>query len=114
MKRLWSARGQASIELLGAIPAVVVAALLVFQLLAVGAVAVLAGGAAEAGALALATGGDPVAAAIRAVPGWERSRMDVHAEGGEVRVDLRPPSPIPGLSDRLEVTSSAWARAPEG
>jgi len=34
----------------------------------------------------------------------------VSAAGGEVKVELRPPSPLPGLSDALSVASRAWAR----
>ena len=47
-------RGQASVELLGAVPALLLLGLVAFQLLAVGYAAVLAGNAAEAGALAAA------------------------------------------------------------
>ena len=39
-------------------------------------------------------------------------RVDVDVDGGNVRVTLSPPSAIPGLADRLAVTSSAWARPP--
>ena len=47
-------RGQASVELLAGIPALLLAGLLALQLLAVGYSVTLADGAAEAGALALA------------------------------------------------------------
>ena len=69
-----SERGQASVELVGAVPALLLLALVLFQLLAVGYSAVLAGSAAEAGALALAGGGDARAGARDAVPGWARAR----------------------------------------
>ena len=102
-----SERGQASVELLGAVPALLLLGLVVFQLLAVGYAAVLAGDAAEAGALALAGGRDAVASARAAVPGWSRARMTVSARDGEVRVAMRPPSPLALLARRLEVHSSA-------
>lgn len=100
-------RGQASVELLGGLPALIVLGLVLLQLLAVGYAAVLAGVAAEAGALALASGQDPGAAARTALPGWSRARMRVAAAGGRVRVVLRPPSPIAVVGDRLQVRADA-------
>lgn len=105
-------RGQASVELLGALPALIVLALFLFQALAVGYAAVLAGNAAEAGAISLAGGGDPSAAAEAAVPGWSQAGMSVAASGGRVRVVMRPPSPIHALRDKLSVRSEAAVRAP--
>jgi hypothetical protein len=99
--------GQASVELLGALPALLLLGVVVFQLLALGYSAVLAGGAAEAGALALSRGEDPRAGARRAVPGWSRARMRVHVRRGRVRVGLRPPSPLRAVARRLEVKASA-------
>jgi hypothetical protein len=102
-----SERGQASVELVGAVPALLLLALVVFQLLAVGYSAILAGNAAEAGALALAGGTDARAGARSAVPGWSRARMSVSVLGGSVRVGMRPPSPLAALARRLTVSSSA-------
>jgi Flp pilus assembly protein TadG len=102
-----SERGQASVELAAALPALMLLALVVFQLLAVGYSAVLAGDAAEAGALALAGGADARAAARGALPGWSRARMTVAVAGGSVRVALRPPSPLAVVGRRLEVHASA-------
>ncbi|HKP88987.1 MAG TPA: hypothetical protein VJT75_03330, partial [Thermoleophilaceae bacterium] len=61
-------RGQASVELLGALPALLLVGLVAFQLLAIGYAKVLASDAAEAGALATAAGSDAAAAARAAVP----------------------------------------------
>lgn len=103
-----SERGQASVELAAAVPALMLLALVVFQLLAVGYSSVLAGNAAEAGALALAGGANARAAARGAVPGWSRARMTVAVLGGsEVRVALRPPSPLAVVGRRLEVHAFA-------
>jgi hypothetical protein len=102
-----SERGQASVELIGAVPALLLLALVVFQLLAVGYAAVLAGNAAEAGALALAGGGDARAGARGAVPGWSRAGMTVSVSGDEVRVKMRPPSPLRAIGRWLEVHGSA-------
>ena len=99
--------GQASVELLGAVPVLLVLGLVLFQLLALGYSRVLAGSAAEAGALALAAGGDARASARKAVPRWSRARMRVAIRGGRVRVRMRPASPLRGVSRRLEVSAAA-------
>jgi hypothetical protein len=100
-------RGQASVELLGAVPAVLVLGLVIMQALAVGYATVLAGSAAESGALALAADRDARAAVRQSLPGWSRARARVTAGGGRVRVRLRPPSPLRAVSRRLEVTGEA-------
>jgi hypothetical protein len=105
-------RGQASVELLGAAPAVLLVGLVVFQLLAIGYSSVLAGNAAEAGALALAAGGEPAAGVREALPGWSRARMRTSVSRGRVRVTLRPPSPVRALSRRLEVEGVASVEVP--
>lgn len=102
--------GQSTVELVAALPALLLAGLLALQLLATGYALTLADGAAEAGALALATGGPAKEAAREALPRWAEDDIDVSIEGGRVTVRLRPPSPLPALADRLAVTSSAAAR----
>lgn len=104
--------GQASVELLGALPVLVVLALFLFQALAVGYAAVLAGNAAEAGALSLAGGGDAEDAARDALPGWSRAGMEVAVDRGRVEVSLEPPSPLATLREELEVSSEAAVRRP--
>ena len=105
-------RGQASIEVLAGIPALVLAGLVTFQLLATGYSLTLADGAAEAGAMAIAAG-RPAAPAVRdALPGWAQQRVGVETDGGRLTVRLRPPSPLETLSHRLEVSTSAWVRRP--
>ena len=103
-------RGQAAIELVAALPALLLAALVALQLLAAGYALTLADGAAEAGALALASGGSAAGAARAALPGWAEDDVAVSVRGGEVTVRLSPPSPLVSLADRLAVTSSASAR----
>lgn len=102
--------GQATVELVAALPALLLAGLLALQLLAAGYALTLADGAAEAGALALASGRPAVAAARDALPGWAEDEVEVRVSGGEVTVRLSPPSPLPALAERLAVTSSAAAR----
>jgi hypothetical protein len=100
------------VEVLAMVPLLVVAAMVVLQLLAVGYVSVLAGNAAEAGALALAAGADPRAGAREALPGWSRAGARVAVEGGRVDVRLRPPSPLRWVAERLEVTADASVELP--
>ena len=103
-------RGQATVELIAALPALLLAGLVALQLLAAGYALTLADGAAEAGALALASGGSAADAAKEALPGWAEDDVSISVEGGEVSVRLRPPSPIPALAKRLTISSSATAR----
>jgi hypothetical protein len=104
--------GQASVELLGAVPGVLLVALVLFQLGAVAYASVLAGSAAEAGALAMTARADPVAGARESLPGWSRARARVATSHCRVRVSLRPPSPIKAVSRALEVTAEAAVNAP--
>lgn len=103
-------RGQATVELVAALPALLLAALVALQLLAAGYALTLADGAAEAGALALASGGSAADAARAALPGWAEEDVSVEVEGGTVFVRLRPPSPFAAIAERLAVSSSAAAR----
>jgi hypothetical protein len=107
-------RGQATVEAIAALPALLLAGLISLQLLAAGYALTLADGAAESGALALVAGRSAAAAAGDALPGWARDRYRVSVTGGEVIVRLRPPSPFPALADRLAVTSTARVRPPGG
>jgi len=104
--------GQASVELLAALPALMLLGFVCFQLLAVGYASVLAGSAAEAGALAIAGGGDGRGAVREALPGWSARRMRVTVAGGSVRVRLQPPSPLRLVGRRLAVSADARVKAP--
>jgi hypothetical protein len=105
-------RGQASVELLAGVPALLLAAFVALQLLAVGYSLTLADGAAESGALAVAAG-EPARPAVRAaLPGWADGRVAIVKRDGRVSVEVRPPSPLRALSERLAVTSSVWVRQP--
>jgi hypothetical protein len=100
-------RGQASIELLAGVPALLIAALVALQMLATGYAASLADGAAEAGALAAAAGTGPRAAARASLPGWARGGAEVRVSGDRLSVSLPPPSLIGALGERLRVSSTA-------
>ena len=103
-------RGQASVEVVAAVPAILLVGLLCLQLLATGYSASVADGAVEAGAIAAAAGLPAEPAIDAALPDWARQRADVEASGGRLTVTLRPPSPLEPLARALEVTSSAWVR----
>jgi hypothetical protein len=103
-------RGQASVELVAGLPALLLAGFIALQLLATGYALTLADGAAEAGALALATGRPASSAARDALPGWAREDVEVSVAGGKVTVTVPPPSLVDAIADRLAVTSSAAVR----
>lgn len=102
--------GQATVELVAALPALLLAGLIALQLFAVGYAVTLADGAAEAGALALAAGRSARPAVRDALPSWAGDDVDVRVSGERVTVRLMPPSPLPALANRFAVTSSAAAR----
>jgi len=102
--------GQASVELVAALPALLLAGLIALQLLVTGYALTLCDGAAEAGALALAAGRPAAEAARAALPGWAEDDVEVSVKGRQVTVRVRPPSPLAVVADRLTVTSSVAAR----
>jgi hypothetical protein len=107
-----SERGQASVEMVAAVPGLILVGLVCLQLVAAGYSVTLADGAAEAGALALAAGRPPEPAVEAALPGWADERIEVEVEGGRLTVRLRPPAAIAAVGRALEVSSTAWVRRP--
>lgn len=103
--------GQASVEAVAGMAALMLAALLCFQMLAAGYSATLADGAAAAGAVALVRGESVDSAVREALPGWARSRYSVSHLGDRVEVRLRPPALLSSLSEKITLTGSASARA---
>jgi len=102
-----SQRGSASVELLGMLPLLLIAALAAWQLLLVACTVTATQDAARTGSRAAGLGGNGAAAAVGALPAWLRSGAT--ASGGP-RVDLRVRVPIvlPGLTnDALTVRRSA-------
>jgi hypothetical protein len=108
-----SARGQASIELLGLLPLVAVIALVAMTVIASHTAGEQAGEAAEAGALVLLQGGpdSPRAAAEQALGESARKRATITVSGRHVRVRVRPrlAVPVPGLADHLAGEADADA-----
>lgn len=112
---LADARGQATIELLGLLPLILLIGLIGFTFVASYTAHEQAGEAAEAGALALLQGGiDPRTAARDALPEDLRARSTIKVVDRRVHVRVRPRSPIPGLTDRLagEVRADAGPSTP--
>jgi hypothetical protein len=89
-------RGQASIEFVAVVPALVVCVLIAAQLGLAGHALWSAGVAARAGARAEHVGSDGVAAANRALPGVLREDAEISA-GPPLRVRVRIPTLLPGL-----------------
>jgi hypothetical protein len=87
--------GQASVELVAIVPALLVATLVGIQLALVGYGMWSSANAARAGARAAYVGGDERAAALSAVPGPLRRGADVSGRNA-VQVSLRVPSLLPG------------------
>jgi hypothetical protein len=105
-----SERGQATVELLVAIPLLLVGGAIALQLLLAGYALTLADGAAEAGALALAAGRPAKSAVKASLPSWAEERAEISIHGGGVTVRLAPPSLLAAVADRLVVTSNSFAR----
>jgi len=101
--------GQSGIEVLGAIPLLLIVVLACAQLLAAGVARVAASSAANAAAMALLQGGDAAAAARAAAPGWTHPHIAVSVSGRHARVRLTPPSLLPGLAGLLSTTAEADA-----
>jgi len=97
--------GQASVELVAVLGAVLTAAAVVVQLALVGYGLWTSANAARAGARAAHVGEDPRAAALSAVPGFLRPGARVHGEA-PVRVSLSVPALVPALG-RIPVRAAA-------
>lgn len=99
---MWKARaedGQATVELVALVPALVVAALLAWQAVVAGQAWWLAGAAAREAARAQALGGDPTAAARSVLPVALRRGLQVTPAGGGdgVRVRVAVPPVLAGV-----------------
>jgi len=101
--------GQASVELVGVLPLLLLLALGAGQLLAAGQARELAGHAARAGAVGLLQGTDPDRAARAALSSDHAARLRVTVDGRRVAVRLRPASVLPGLAGLLVADAAADA-----
>ena len=100
--------GQASVELLGAVPLVLLAGLLAWQLVLAGHTLWLSAQAARTAARAEAVGEDPSRAARSALPdSLERGLRVTRRRGGGVTVKVRLPLVARRLSGRAAVSASS-------
>jgi hypothetical protein len=97
--------GQASVELVAIVPALLIGVLIAAQLGLVGWALWSAGAAARAGARAAHVGGDVEAAARSALPSPLRDGASV-SDRDEVGVRVRVPALVPGLP-RIPLSASA-------
>lgn len=95
MHRLRAETGQAAAELVAVVPVVLVLAFAAAQLAIVGFGLWVAGDAARAGARSALVGGGAERVALDAVPRIFDPRAQ--AAGTRVRVEVRPPSLLPGV-----------------
>lgn len=112
MARRGGDRGQASVELIAAIPALALAILLVAQLAVAGYALWSSGVAARAGARAAYVGGNGERAARASLPEPLRRDAEVSDRNG-IRVRVRAPSLVPGLP-RVPVTARAGLGVGDG
>lgn len=106
--RLADQRGQASVELMGLLPYLLLAALVVWQLMLVAWTTVSASNAARTASRVEARGGEGSAAALAALDGPLRQDARSVIRGEEARVRVRIPILIPGLTvQELTVTQTA-------
>ena len=107
-QRRESERGQASVELLGTLPAVLLVALVAWQLALAGQTSWLAANAARVAVRAQAVGRDPEAAARSSLPSYLRHRLVVRAEDGDrVVVRVRLPLLLKRWSTPLRIGATA-------
>lgn len=106
-------RGQASVELVAAVPLVLLVGLVAWQLALAGHALSLCANAARVAARAQAVGRDPRAAARSALPRSMEGGLDVQRrrEGG-VRVSVRAPMLLAasGVAPRLSASASLGGR----
>jgi hypothetical protein len=102
-----SDRGQASVELLGALPAMLLVVLAAWQLILAGQASWLAGNAARVGARAEAVGADPEAAVRSGLPAHLRRGLRVSRRGGAVTVRVRLPIVMREWGSPLRIVATA-------
>jgi hypothetical protein len=96
MPRAGDENGQASVELVAAVPLILVVTLVVAQLAVAGYALWSAGAAARAGARAGYVGGDAKAAARQSLPAPLRAGASIHDSDG-VSVRVEAPALVPGV-----------------
>ena len=114
MTFLRTQRGQASVELVGVLPALALAGLVAWQLVLAGHAAWLCAGAARVGARAALVGRDADAAVRSALPAsLERGLRVSEPAPGHVHVEVRVPWIVPGRSLPARIGATTALGAPE-
>ncbi len=106
MKRLRSARGQSTVEVVALLPLLLAVGIGLLTFLSAGRAEEVAGNAAEAGAVALLQGREPRAAVRAALAGWPAERARVRVIGRRVTVQVTPAGPF-GARVRASATANA-------
>jgi len=101
-------QGQATVELLGVVPALLAIGLVVWQLILAGHAAWMSAHAARAAARAALVGEDPETAARSALPRGLKAGLDVRSEGAGV---TRVAVPVPIVDRRWRSAVRVAARA---
>lgn len=112
MSLLRNASGQASVELIAIVPLAALVVAVLWQSMLAGQAVWSSAGAARAAARAHAVGADPLAAARGAVPGSLRRGVRVRTAGDGVRVAVRVPLVLTGVS--LGTVDARAALPPQG
>ena len=94
-------RGQVSVEVLGVLPLLLLAALLMWQLHLGMSAATAVENAARTGSRVEGLGGDGRRAALRALPRSQRPDAQISVRGELVRIESNVPTVVPGLSTGL-------------
>jgi hypothetical protein len=102
-------RGQATVELVAALPVLVAVVLAVVQVLAAGAASESAAAAAEAGAAAIIQDADPRAAARHALGPSTTTRATIAVRDRHVTVSVRPRAVAGPIAELLTATERADA-----
>jgi hypothetical protein len=106
-------RGQASVELIAVLPALIFCVLIATQLGLAGYSLWSAAAAARAGARAENVGADGAAAARRALPGILRQGAEIQT-GPPLRARVRIPSVVPGVPMLSVSASTSLEARPDG
>jgi hypothetical protein len=108
MRLIREQRGQSSVELVGMLWWLLLAAFVVWQLMLAAWAVDQTANAARTASRVQGRGGDAVKAARNALPSGLRDGMKVQISGETAKLSVRIPIVVPGLGDdRLRVTRSA-------
>jgi hypothetical protein len=94
-------RGQASVEVVGLLPILLLFAMLIWQMHLAQSAATAVENAARTASRVESLGGDGKRAVLRALPKSQREGVDIEIRGATVRVRTEVPTVVPGLTTGL-------------